>query len=145
MRQQIFRNPLATFMKRSNLYRLKPRHASPNRIRRYADVPLCAPLSSGSFFCVFLSLPVLMRFICFKKGPRVFFRTLAICSGNVPSQNIFKCTTFFFFFKRLITAAVHFHHHHIAIPGHNNQIRYFQRTYLRICTIYMIICTRYNT
>ena len=76
MRQQIFRNPLATFMKRSNLYRLKPRHASPNCIRRYADVPLCVPLSSSSFFCVFLSLPVLMRFICFKKRRRVFYTAL---------------------------------------------------------------------
>ena len=77
MGQQILRDPLATSMKPSNLYRHKPRRASPNWTRRYADVPLCAPLSSGSFFCVFLSRPVLMRFICFKKGPRVFFRTLS--------------------------------------------------------------------
>ena len=76
MGQQILRGPLATSMKPSNLYRHKPRRASPNWTRRYADVPLCAPLSSGSFFCVFLSRPVLMRFICFKKGPRVFFRAL---------------------------------------------------------------------
>ena len=77
MGQQILRDPLATSMKPSNLYRHKPRRATPNWTRRYADVPLCAPLSSGSFFCVFLSRPVLMRFICFKKGPRVFFRTLS--------------------------------------------------------------------
>ena len=83
MGQQILRDPLATSMKPSNLYRHKPRRASPNWTRRYADVPLCAPLSSGSFFCVFLSRPVLMRFICFKKGPRVFFRTLGAAGSSV--------------------------------------------------------------
>ena len=37
---------------------------------------LCASLQRLVFCCVFLSRPVLMRFICFKKRPRVFFRAL---------------------------------------------------------------------
>ena len=63
-------------MKPSIFYRQNRRCASPNWTRRYADVPLCAPLSSGVFFCVFLRQAVFGRFICFIESVRVFYTFL---------------------------------------------------------------------